>query len=378
MVNPEEGVTGPSPRRRPPDAITIRLGARAMLAVTALAAVSYLLFRIPRFWLVVLAATVLATAIDGPVTALHRRGIPRSLGILAMYALLIGFLTVAFLALVPVVAGDARALERELPAYTRQIEAAVARFLPAAANGFSLADVEQSVRSNASQLAVRLTVISVEVGRTVIYVFVTLVLAFFLAIDPEAIRRQLERFVPPPQRPRVTRVAQNIHERIGAWARGQLLIAVIFGAAMGAGLRLLGVPYAWSLGIVAGILEIVPYLGGLITVVLASVSAATVGLPHLMGVIVLYAVLAGIESHILAPLLYGKAIGLPPVAVLLALLAGVELLGVLGALLAIPLTVIVWAIAEEFAPAPARAGQHPPAGGPGPAPDRSSDIGVNG
>jgi predicted PurR-regulated permease PerM len=60
-------------------------------------------------------------------------------------------------------------------------------------------------------------------------------------------------------------------------------------------------------------------------------------------------VLVSIESHILAPLLYGRALGLPPVAILLALLAGVELLGILGALLAIPLTIIVWAVAEDFA-----------------------------
>jgi predicted PurR-regulated permease PerM len=79
-------------------------------------------------------------------------------------------------------------------------------------------------------------------------------------------------------------------------------------------------------------------------------SAATVGVPQVIAVIVLYVVLVNLESHVLAPLLYGKALGLPPVAILLALLAGVELLGILGALLAIPLTVIIWAIGEEFAP----------------------------
>jgi predicted PurR-regulated permease PerM len=103
---------------------------------------------------------------------------------------------------------------------------------------------------------------------------------------------------------------------------------------------------------VAGILEVVPYVGGVITVVLAGFSAATLGLPQVIGVVILYVVLVSIESHILAPLLYGRALGLPPVAILLALLAGVELLGILGALLAIPITIVAWAIAEEFAPDP--------------------------
>jgi predicted PurR-regulated permease PerM len=349
VVDQERTDTSGSPQGQSQDSITIRLGTRTMLAIIALVATAYLLFRIPHFLLIVLVATVLAIAIDDPVASMRQRGIPRPLGVLAIYALLIVFLMAALLALAPVVAGDARALERELPLYTDQIERAAARFLPAAAGGFSLRELEQTLRSNASGLALRLTAIGLEFGRTAIYIFVTLVVAFFLAVEPDMILRQLKRFVPPTHRPRVTRIAVNIHQRIGAWARGQLLIAIIFGAAMGTGLRLLGVPYAWSLGVVAGILEVVPYVGGAITVVLAALSAGTVGLPLVIAVVVLYVVLVSIESHILAPLLYGRALGLPPVAILLALLAGVELLGILGALLAIPLTIIVWAVAEDFA-----------------------------
>jgi predicted PurR-regulated permease PerM len=351
-VNPERADTTGSAQSQAQDSVTIRFGPHTVLTVIVLVTVVYLLFHIPHFWLIVLVAIVLATAIDGPVTWMLQRGIPRPLGVLAIYALLIAFLLTALLALAPVVAGDVHALERELPAYTDQIERALNRFLPGAASGFSLVEWEQTVRTNAGALAVRLTAVGVEFGRTAISVFVTLVVAFFLAIDPRAIGRQLTRFVAPEHRPRVARVAANIHERIGAWARGQLLIAVIFGALMGIGLRALGVPYAWSLGIVAGTLEVVPYVGGAITLVLAVLSAATVGLPHVIGVMVLYVVLVSIESHVLAPLLYGRALGLPPVVILLALLAGVELLGILGALLAIPLTIIAWAIVEEFAPDP--------------------------
>ena len=121
----------------------------------------------------------------------------------------------------------------------------------------------------------------------------------------------------------------NVHECIGAWARGQLLIAVVFGALMGVRLRALGVPYTWSLGVVAGTLEVVPYVGGAITVLLINV-----------------------ESHILAPVLYGRALGLSPVAIPLALIAGVEPLRIVGVLVAIPLAIIAWAITEEFAPDP--------------------------
>ncbi|MFT4037821.1 MAG: AI-2E family transporter, partial [Thermomicrobiales bacterium] len=178
-----------------------------------------------------------------------------------------------------------------------------------------------------------------------------------------------ERWVPARHQERVWRIARAIHESIGAWARGQLAIAIIFGAIMGVGLKIIGVPYALSLGVVAGILEVIPYLGGFITVVLAVLSAATIGVPQVIAVLILYVVLVNLESHILAPLLYGKALGLPPVAILLALLAGVELLGILGALLAIPLTVILWAVGEEFAPRKAAPVESSSSAAPAPVPE---------
>ncbi len=332
--------------------ITVSISVRTIFLIIALVALTYLLFRIPHFWLLVLTALVLATAMDKPVSRMQERGVPRAVSILVIYILLILLMVVAIAALAPIVAGDARALERELPGYSAWFEKAAAS-LPTSDGttpAFSLDSIEQELRSNASTLARSATEIGVEAGRTAFYVFVTLVLAFFFCVEPGVVLDGAARWVPARHKERVWRIARNIHESIGAWARGQLAIALIFGALMGVGLKLIGVPYAPSLGVIAGILEVVPYVGGFITVVLAVLSAATVGVPQVVAVLVLYVVLVNIESHVLAPLLYGKALGLPPVAILMALLAGVELLGILGALLAIPLTVIIWAIGEEFAP----------------------------
>lgn len=332
--------------------ITIEIGIGTIVLVVAVVIAAYLLFRIPHFWLIVLTAVVLATAMDKPVAYLSQKGLPRSLAILAIYLCLILFIGGAIAALAPIIAGDAQALEAELPRYTSGLEQ-LAASLPTSVQGgnhISLAEVETAAQGHVSALARGITDISIEFGRSLFYVFVTLVVAFFLAAEPGIILARMRNLTPARHRDRVVRVGSSIHERIGAWARGQLLIAIIFGLLMGSGLRLIGVPYAWSLGAVAGILEIVPYVGGVITVILAVVSAATVGIPQVIGVIVLYVILVNLESHVLAPLLYGRALGLPPVAILLALLAGVELLGILGALLAVPLTVIFWAIAEEFMP----------------------------
>jgi predicted PurR-regulated permease PerM len=347
--------------RNPSSAVTIQIGTRTILIVIGLVVGAYFLFRLPHFWLIVLSAAVIATALDKPVTAMQQRGLPRALGILLIDVVIVGLLVLAVLALAPIVVGDASAVRRDWPTYLSHIETMVEGVLPLPfdRSGISPDDLQQAVQTYAGSLARGVTELGLTLGRSAFYIFVTLVVAFFLAVEPGVIVRHLEQFIPPAHRPRVARVARSIHQRIGDWARGQLLIAVIFGAMMGIGLRLLGIPYAWSLGVVAGILEIVPYVGGAITVILAVVSAATVGVPQMISVVILYIVLVNIQSHILAPLLYGMALGLPPVAILLALLAGVELLGILGALLAVPLTVIVWAIVEEFAPQPGDSGPRP-------------------
>ncbi len=332
------------------EAVTIEFSTRTIITVVALVVIAVLLIRIPHFWLIVLSATVLATAIDKPVTALQQRGVPRALGILLIYVLLLGFLAVAIAALTPILTTEVRALQLQLPDYLDRIRQILDVYVPREADDLSLTSIGDALQTNAGALARGLTDVSVGIGRTAFFIFVTLVVGFFLAAEPGGLARRLARFVPRRHQPRVIRIGDNIHDRIGAWARGQILIAIIFGALMGIGLRLIGVPYAWSLGVVAGILEVVPYVGGAITVILAGLSAATVGIPQLIAVIVLYVILVNIESHILAPLLYGRAVGLPPVAILLALLAGVELIGILGALLAVPMTVIFWAIFEEFGP----------------------------
>src|SRR5262249_40817839 len=128
----ERDVAQPASRRdRPAQTVTIQLGWRTLLALVGLIALAYLLFRIPHFWLIVLAALVLATAIDKPVAALQQRRVPRTLGILLIYLLLIALFVVAGVAIAPVVAGDLRALQHEFPGYASRLEQTVNAFLPA-------------------------------------------------------------------------------------------------------------------------------------------------------------------------------------------------------------------------------------------------------
>ncbi len=336
----------------PRSPFTVEVAGRTIAILVAAFAFAWIGARLDHFFLIVVFAILLATAIDEPVGWLQRHGVPRPLGIGLHYLALVALLGLVVVVLIPLVASEATLLRSEIPAYLQELEARVAALNPEAAADLSFSRIAAEGSNQVGTLAGRLTQVTMDAARTLLYVFITFVLAFFLAADPGIVGKLVARFAPVRHQARILGVADRARVRIGAWARGQVIIALIFGLAMGIGLRLIGVPYAVSLGTAAGVLEIFPYVGGAITVVLAALTALSIGIPQVVAVLVLYVVLVNLESHVLAPLLFGKAIGMPPVAILVALLAGVELLGILGALLAIPTAVILWIVVDEIWPMP--------------------------
>jgi predicted PurR-regulated permease PerM len=351
----EQPVAQP-PSRAPGAAsgITVTISRRTIFLVLGLIAGVWLVLHLVELLIVLFAAVLLATSIDQPTGWLERRGLPRSVGALLLFLLLfLAFAGVVAL-LVPLLHAEFLSLQDDLPRYADQLNGFAQRHLPnynAQAN-FSFSKLGEQASGHVGEIAGRLTTVTLAVGHTLVLIFATFVLAYFMAASPEMGMQFVRRFTPVPHQERAANILHAVNLRVGAWARGQLIIAVSFGLAMGLGLWAIGIPYAASLGTTAAVLELIPYVGGAITVVLAVLMALSVGPWQVLAVIVLYIVLINIEAHILAPVLLGRVIGLPSIAVLIALLAGVELLGILGALLAVPATVILWAIIEELWPAP--------------------------
>ncbi|HEU5430421.1 MAG TPA: AI-2E family transporter [Thermomicrobiales bacterium] len=332
--------------------VAIDISGRSLLLTLAIAAAVWLVFHLPHVLVVVGMAWLLATAIDGPVAWLAGRRVPRPLAIFLVYTALVACVVLVGAVIVPIVRGELSALRTDLPRDLTDWEDLIDRYAPGSTDFVSTSDLTGLATGQAGAAAMRLTILTVDLAKTLALIFVTLVVAFFLAADPTLTERALARFLPATTFARVAPAVAESRRRIGEWARGQVLIALIFGAAMGLGLKLIGVHYAISLGVVAAVLEIVPYLGGAITVALAVLAATAVGLPQVIAVVILYVILVNLESHVLSPLLYGKAVGLPPVAILLALLTGVELLGIIGALIAVPVAVVVAVLFDAFFPEP--------------------------
>ncbi len=134
---------------------------------------------------------------------------------------------------------------------------------------------------------------------------------------------------------------------MGAWVRGQLFLSLVIGVLVYIGLFLLNVPYALTLAIAAGVLEVVPVIGPIVASIPGILLAFTISPVLALGVAVMYFVVQQLENHLIVPQVMGRAVGLNPLVVILAIAVGSRLLGIMGALLAVPLTVVLQIIVLE-------------------------------
>lgn len=344
----------PSPPGDQRPGLTISISPRTIAIVVGIWLASWVMRELTSSVLLFAGAILLATAIDMPATQLEKRGMPRWLSIISLFAIILGVLITVIAVLVPLVTDEVSSLQEDLTTYETQIQDFLNKHGARVhlANRLDVAQISSRVSDNIGEVATQLTSITLEISHAAVLIFAMLVIAFMLAMNPSAGAHFTSRFMTEPAHDRLLKISGDIHRRIGGWVRGQIIVAVTFGVAFGIGLKVLGIPYAISLGLTASALEIVPYLGGAVTLVLAVGIALSISLPHAFGVLLLYIVLINIESHILAPKFIGEAVGLPSVVVLGALLVGLEWKGILGVLLAVPAVLVVAAIIDEFWPSP--------------------------
>jgi len=179
-------------------------------------------------------------------------------------------------------------------------------------------------------------------------ILVPLILYFLLMEGPSLVGK-LRELAPPRHRERLDRMAAAIHQRLGGYIRGQAAVAAAMGVLQGLAFATLGVPYAWLLGLVAGLSNVVPYSPYLTALppalVLAYLNGGSRG--HLLAIAVVFFVVQKAEGFYFTPVWVGRASRLQPLEVLLALTAFGFWFGVLGLIFAVPLAVVLKVLLEE-------------------------------
>lgn len=178
--------------------------------------------------------------------------------------------------------------------------------------------------------------------------FVTvLVITFYLLLDRIHIEERVASLF-LHHKGRAEMLIKDIESKLGAWLRGQMVLSVVIAVSVYIGLTLIGLDYALPLAIIAGLLEIIPIIGPIIAAAPAVLIAFTTSVPLAIFVGIMYAVIQQLESNIIVPQLMKRAVGLNPLLIIIAITVGGRLLGVGGALLAVPIAVVIQVVAQEI------------------------------
>jgi len=251
----------------------------------------------------------------------------RVLHIVVVVLLALGLLAVGILIIGPPTIQQSEAVAERLPGYLDQLNG----YQPLA--GIDLAG---SLRGIAQSTLSSAVTVAEAVAGGVIDTMLVLVLGFWFIVDGGRMVAVALRLVPEKQRDKARFVQDTVSQVVGMYIRGQLVMASIIGLSAGVGSWLLGVRYPVLIGILAFVFELIPMVGPILASMPAVVISLTQPFPLVVYVIIFFVVMQVIENNVLAPRITGGAVGLHPVAALLAIVIGADLGGVVGALFAVP------------------------------------------
>ena len=297
-------------------------------------------------------AIVLSAAFDPLVDWLQNKKIPRALSILGVYVLFLSLVAgVIFLISGPVVQQIKEiSSDSSTAQFYQKIEEGIKNL-----DRFDLGTSEEQKATGLSFLTSSLSkatngifsfVVSLFGG--VISFFIILVITFYLVVEEDGMKRFIRTMTPVKHQPYVTQLINNIQRRMGYWLRGQLILSLIVFCLVYLGLTLLGVKYALILALVAGLFEIIPYLGPLMSAIPAVFFAFAQSPGKALMVIALYFVIQQLENQLIVPKVMGKSVGLNPIIVILSILIGARLAGPVGAILAVPVTTALAVYFEDL------------------------------
>ncbi len=288
---------------------------------------------------------ILAILIDPLADWFEKRKIPRGLAVLAVYVILITILSLILVLLVPPIILQFQQLIEKLPAYWEKIAKTwIGEF---AVKG-DFKNLQESFKSVGAGLTRGIFVTLGGVFGSVAALFLVLVLTFYMVTQEDPIKKMIKSLIPAHYLPYVNQVSIKIKQKMIAWFKGQLILCLVVGCLAYVGLLILGVDYALALGLIAGITEIIPYVGPFIGATVAVFIAFGASPLKALMVVILYIIIQQLENNLLVPKVMKKTVGLNPIISIIALIIGAKLAGVAGVLLAIPFASIVSIFIQDF------------------------------
>jgi len=321
----------------------IEISPKTIFWVLGIGVLAVLVYMVGDIIAVLIFAIIIASALEPILRYAQSKKIPRLLSLIVIYLLFFIFFAALIYIFLPLMLDQLRDFSQNYPTYFGRIEeaAGVITFLPGLSGNIHelLSQLTEQIPSFTSLISYASSIF----GGVLSFV-VVLVVSFYLSISRNALDNFLRAILPPQFEVYAHSLWVRAQYKMGRWLQAQILLSFIMALITGLGLWILGVKYAFLVAVIAGALEIVPYVGpivaGGLATLLALSQSATLGLCTL----VFFVAAQQLEGHILVPLLIKKLVGLNPVAVILAMLIGAKLGGILGILLAVPIAAVI----DEF------------------------------
>lgn len=347
--------------------LKIEAGYKDILKLAAFFGVAYLLSQVLSIVALLFIAIILTSSINPLIDYLEAKKIPRQTSILVLIVVAVLGLYVAITSVLP-------GIVTQMTVFLNALPRAIADII-------RITNLEEYTDLNARDLdefSIQIQDQFVEFVRTSssdivafgfgvvdgVLSFITLaVITFYLLVDHGTIKDFFLAFAPDDSQTKVSKIWDIVERKLGVWLRGQLIVMALIGIITYIGLRLLGVPLALPLAIIAGLLEIIPIIGPIISSVPALIIAvATAENPVLQFFTIgtFYFIVQQLEAIFVVPRVMNQAVGLNPLVIILAVTIGSRLGGPIGALLSVPIAVLLYIALEEWRKTSTHHIQHSP------------------
>lgn len=330
---------------------------RRILILAGIALILWVLYLLKPVVVPFVAAFLIAYLFSPLVDVLHRIGLARWLSISIVFIGIGIVVTLVMWYLVPLVWQQLMYARDSIPAVIHWINYT---FLPWLSDSFNLVPMEidtdqissvlmDYVQTNYSADSIQAMLLKlaqsglnfIQIGGTIVLIPI---IAFYFLLDWDRMLDSLRRLIPRPYEKTTLNIVSECHSVLGAFVKGQFLVMVLLGVVYAVGLQLIGLEIGLIIGMIAGLCSIIPYLGfavGIIAAVIATFFQFGIDWWQLVLVGIVFMVGQAVEGYILQPFLLGDKIGLSPVAVVFAVLAGAQLAGFLGMLIALPVAAVI-------------------------------------
>ncbi len=355
--------------RRADTRVTYWLKVLALISLAVFMLLSTLQFlaRIPAVTIILIGMIFFTYLIYPAVRWIHRRGVSLGLAIAIVYAAALGIVAFAVSFVVPPLIHEIKQLASASPGFIRSAQTFINdpnspafHFIPAEVRdylGTLYSQIGDYVQRYATQMATGILGIVLSAFSVVATLIVIPILSIYLIFEAEGLTTAAIGLIPMKARPETLRVLADLDRVLGGFIRGQVIVGATIGVCIAVGLSIMHVPYAILIGVAAGVLDVIPYIGAIATFVPGvALAYSSGGWQHALIVALIFIGVFQAEGHFIAPKIVSGSVGLSPLVVIVAVLIGGELLGIPGMFIAVPIAGMLRVLREHFVPT--RAPQH--------------------